>query len=337
MIAESLILDPEYNRPQIQTYLTAPEWQNVRAAQRYAAFVENEPAYRYPYFSEIIGFWKVYGRSWQAAQKQNSFSDVALSEYNLMNLFVGTTMTLEYGTKGLVAAPFDLIDKAFNRHKSTSEKNPSDEEHLRSLKEYGNYIENTPFYKYPYFKDIGSYWNTYLKKNKSLGSRIKGIFVGTGMTIEYTLKGLVSAPMSYFYGSESMKEAETTHLIIRDQENIIETIDSSIVILETYPEHNLKHVEIPRYMHFTEIMLKIAKKSCITCINIAGHDKIQIDVKSPKGIAQLYAGTQAIYEIPVPTDLKYTYVALEVDVNQLCKVIRTLEKDNVEVLFIHDY
>ena len=52
------------------------------------------------------------------------------------------------------------------------------------------------------------------RKIKSLGSRIKGVFVGTGMTVEYALKGLISAPMSYFYGSEATKEAETTHLII---------------------------------------------------------------------------------------------------------------------------
>lgn len=338
-ISEPLILDSKYSRPQIQTYLTAPEWQNVRAAQRYAAFVENEPAYRYPYFSEIGGFWKTYGNSWHVAQQQNGFIDVALSEYNLMNLFVGTTMTLEYGIKGLIAAPFALIDKALNTNKSNTNKasSPSDRERVRSLKEYGNYIENTPFYKYPYFKDIGSYWSTYATENKSWGSRIKGLFVGTGMTVEYTLKGLVAAPMSYFYGSEAIKEAETTHLIVFDQENIIETIDSNIVVLEKCPETVLKHIEIPRYMQFTKIMLKIAKNTCASCINIAGHDKIQIDVKSLKNAFQVYAGTRVLYEIPVPTDLKHNYVALEVDVSQLCEVIRTLEKDNVEVLFIHDY
>lgn len=336
-ISEPLILDSAYNRPQIQTYLTAPEWQNVRAAQRYAAFIENEPAYRYPYFSEIGGYWKVYGNSWQAAQQQNDFLDVALSEYNLMNLFVGTTMTLEYGIKGLIAAPFALIDKALNIKKSSSNKAPSDKERLRSLKEYGNYIENTPFYKYPYFKDIGSYWSTYVKENKALGARIKGLFVGAGMTVEYTLKGLIAAPMSYFYGSEAMKEAETTHLIVLDQENFIENIDSDIVVLEKYPETSLKHVEVPRYMHFTKIMLKIAKNSCVSCIKIAGHDKIQIDVKSSKGTFHAYAGTRVLYEIPAPTDLKYSHMALEVDVSHLCEVIRTLEKDNHEVLFIHDY
>ena len=343
-ISAPLILDSEYSRPQIQTYLTAPEWQNVRAAQRYAAFVENEPAYRYPYFSEIGGFWKTYGNSWHAAQQQNGCTDVALSEYNLMNLFVGTTMTLEYGTKGLIAAPFALIDKALNTDKSSTNKVPSpsdpsdtDRERLRSLKEYGNYIENTPFYNYHYFKDIGFYWNTYATENKSLRSLIKGLFVGIEVTFEYTLKGLLAAPMSYFYGSEAMKEAETTHLIVLDQENIIETIDSNIVVLEKCHETSLKHVEIPRYMHFTKIMSKIAKNSCVSCINIAGHDKIQIDVKSPKGISHKYAGAKVLYEIPAPTDLKHTHVALEVDVSQLCEVIRTLEQDNIEVLFIHDY
>src|SRR5262249_5356341 len=154
---------------------------------------------------------------------------------------------------------------------------------LRSLKEYGSYIENTPFYKYPYFKDIGSYWKTYLKNNESLGARIKGAFVGTGMTLEYAIKGLVSLPLSYVFGSEALKEAETTRLVIQDPENVVETIDPNIVVLETYPEHGLKHVEIPRYMRFTEIMMKIAKKASITCVNIEGYDKIQVDVKFPKG------------------------------------------------------
>lgn len=333
---ESITLDPEFNRPQIHTYLTAPEWQNVRAAQRYAAFVENEPSYRYPYFSEITGFWKTYGKSWQEAEKQTGFMDVALSEYNLMNLFVGTSMTLEYGTKGLIAAPLKVIDQTPS-NKSISNMAPSDQERLRSLKDYGEFIENTPFYKYPYFKDIGSYWSTYVKDNQSVSSRIKGLFVGTGMTMEYTLKGLVSAPMSYFYGSDAMKEAETTHLIIHDPENTIETIDPNILVIESSPEYSLKHIEVPRYMRFTEIMQKVAKNSCVSCVNIAGHDKIQIDVKNPSSSLRDYPGTRILYEIPAPTDLQYTHLAIEVEVNQLCALLRALENDNVEVLFIHDY
>ncbi|MCE2982417.1 MAG: class I SAM-dependent methyltransferase [Parachlamydia sp.] len=328
-------LEGEYRRNQMQTYLTAPEWQNVRAAQRYAEFVENEPAYRYPYFSEIAGFWKIYGDSWQAANKHHRFSEIALSEYNLMNLFVGSTMTLEYGVKGVLAAPFALFDKA--SHTKKRDVDSVGKERIRSLKDYGNYIEHTPFYKYPYFTDIKSYWGAYRKENKTLASGVKGLFSGLGMTLEYSLKGIVAAPMSYLYGSETMKEADTTHLIVHDPENVIEVIDPTIIVLERQTDGDLKHVEIPRYMHFTKTMLKIAKNSCISCMTIAGQDKIQLDVRGLKGVVQSYAGLKKLYEISNPTDFEYTYSALEVDVCQLCESIRALEKENVEVLFIHDY
>ncbi len=333
-LTESISIEPEHTRTQIQTYLTAPEWQNVRAAQRYAAFLENEPAYRYPYFSEIRGFWKVYGQSWQAAQKETSFNEVAFSEYNLMNLFVGTTMTLEYGAKGIVAAPFSLLDQTFNKNKAKSQKSPSEKERLRSLTEYGNYIENTPFYQYPYFQDIRRYWTTYATQNRTLGSRIKGLFSGIGMTVEYSLKGLISAPMAYVYGSETMKEDETIQLIIKDPEN---KLDPSIVVLEVIPEQHLKLIEMPRYMQFTDLIKKMALTTDISCVNIAGHEKIQIDVKSPKGTRPICSGAKIIYDIPAPSDLENTYTALEVNVENLCQVIRSLQNDGTEVVFIHDY
>lgn len=330
-----LTLDPKYCRDQKQTYLTAPEWQNVRAAQRYAAFVEQKPSFDYPFFKEIGGFWQVYGQSWQAARKQNSAADVALSEYNMMNLFVGTSMTLEYGLKGLVSLPFAVLDKVSFGLMRT--KNETEKERVRSLKEYGNYIETTPFYQYHYFKDIGSYWSCYLRNNRSPASLLKGFVLGSAMTVEYTLKGIVSAPMALVYGSDALKEAQTIHLLIQDPENRIEAIDPRIVVLETFPEHNVKHIEMPRYMQFTEIMLKIAHESDITCLNIAGHNKIQIDVRAPKRGLKIQEGARKLYNIPAPTDKRNAYVALEVETEKLLATLRNLERDEIKVLFIHDF
>lgn len=333
-IVNDLIQYPEYNRPLAQTYLTAPEWQNVRAAQRYAAFVKEKPACRYPFFSEIGGFWEVYGNSWQEAQKEEGFWGVALSEYNLMNLFVGTTMTLEYGAKGLIAAPFKILDQTAS---PLLDKTPADDERAIALEEYGNYIENTPFYKYPYFKDIGSYWKTYFNENKSLRARLKGGLVGAGMTIEYGIKGILSAPMALIFGSEALKEAETIQLLITDPLERIESIDPDIIVLQNYPELGLRYIKMPRYMRFTELMQKIANDPQISCVNIAGHDKIQMDVRSKYSFTNNYSGVRKIYDIPVPGDQEFSYTALEVDVPHLCQVIRTLQNHHMEILFIHDY
>lgn len=324
-------LSEEFQRPFKQTYLTAPEWQNVRAAQRYGDFVENQPATKYPYFKEIAGFWKVYGKSWGAAQKESSFQDVALSEYNFMNLFVGTTMTLEYGIKGVIALPFSLFPQG------SSQKSSADLERIRSLKAYGEFIENTPFYKYPYFKDIGTYWRVYGSQKKTAKSVVKGFVKGIAMTGEYTLKGLISAPMALVYGSEGLKEAEVIHLLIKDKDNLIESIDPSIVVVDSCPDTHMKHIQCPRYMRFTELMVKISREPSIECVNIAGHDKIQVDVQDKKAQMQQYPGVRKLYDIPAPTEHQNAYCALEIENKEIFQVLRNLASDEVDILFIHDY
>lgn len=94
-----------YVQDPTQTYLTAPEWFNVDAAQEYAQFINHTPWFQYPFFKDIAQFWKVFGESWQQAAKQKGHMAVLTSSYTPMNLFVGAIMTVEYGAKGALAIP----------------------------------------------------------------------------------------------------------------------------------------------------------------------------------------------------------------------------------------
>lgn len=321
----TLQLDAKYVRAQTKTYLTGPEWQNVRAAQQYAQFVEHQPAYRYPYFAEVGNFWKVFGKSWGAAQRDHSFSEVAFSEYNLMNLFVGTTMTLEYGAKGILALPVDMLD----RRTVEKQREGAELERLRSLKSYSQSIEHTPFYQYPYFSDIKSYWKEYAKD-----PGLKNTLAGAGMTVEYTLKGLIAMPLAWMYGSGDLKEAETIHLLIDDPHDLAAGVDGRLKVIEV--QANVKHIEVPRYFVFKEIMHKLAHTKGIECLNIAGQDKIQIDLKMNRE-SQLVEGCHKLYDIPIATDQLHAYVACEVNVTHLLKVIRELERQGTEITLIHDF
>lgn len=333
--AENTSFDPELLRPLSQTYLTAAEWQNVRAAQRYAEFVKTNPACDFPYFREIGGFWDVYGNSWKAASQEGSFSDIAFSDYNLMNLFVGVSMTCEYGIKGILNTPFSIGNQLTGGFLSSSKDSPTDQERIRSLQAYGEFIENTPFYEYPYFQEIKSYWNSYTQ-NKTLKSRIKGVAVGAGMTIENTIKGIVSLPLSWIYGSESLGDSKTMQLLVRDDDEEFQKLkDPDIKLIVAH--ENLKLLEVPRYMRFTELILDMARHSLIQCHQIAGQSKIQIDVKHKASSLLLSAGVTKLYDIPAPTDKEHQYIALEVEVQSLCDSIRALEKEGAEILFIHDY
>lgn len=100
---------PGYQRQLMQTYLTAPEWCNVRATRAYADFIQHTPFFKFPFFEQVGTFWRVFGHSWSAARQYNSFKEVATSEYTIMNLFIGATMTAEFAAKGLISFPVNLI------------------------------------------------------------------------------------------------------------------------------------------------------------------------------------------------------------------------------------
>ncbi len=339
----SLGKNTKHRRAQMQTYLTAPEWQNVRAAQNYADFVEKYPSWKYPYFSEVGNYWKVFGSSWNAARKDNSFKDVALSEYNFMGLFIGSTMTLEYGLKGLATAPV----KGFNKLIGRKPKMKSEEslqgpagERVKSLKEYGQYIEHTPFYQYHYFEDIKDYWGSVggtITEESPQGSA-KNILLGTSMTAEYAAKGILSVPFSMIYTSEGIKEAETLHALIKDPYNRLEEIDDRIKLVQTHESLALKEVEIPRYMIFKDIISKISKDKSIEFVSIAGQKKIQVDIKTVKDAwREDVEGAELLYNIPVATDKAHKYFAYEVEIAKLCEVLRNFESQGCEVLYIHDF
>jgi SAM-dependent methyltransferase len=330
-------------RPQLGTYLTAPEWHNVRSAQEYARFVENKPFYQYPYFADIGGYWKTFGNSWKATSGSQAFSQVATSDYTLMNLFIGTTMTIEYGVKGILSTPFSLIMPKDDAKQPSENVTEAKKERLRSRRAYGDFINHTPFYQYPYFQDIKAYWTSYRSDITTGGvfskDSAKNLLVGGGVSLEYAIKGMVSWPIRSLFTSQTFKEAETIHLLIQDAKDRVEALDPRVRVVNTYSD-SIKHIEIPRYMVFNELIKKMATETDIRCLNIAGNQKIQVDVKSASSSSLNKAppsGCRNLYLFSVPTDPAHEYTAYEVDVSMLSDAIRTFKNNGEEIIYIHDF
>jgi SAM-dependent methyltransferase len=111
LVADELKKNSDYQRPLIQTFLSAPEWFNVDAASEYAQFIHHTPFYQFPYFNTIKTYWQIFAQSFNVARAQKGYGQTLFSESTLMNLFVGISMTLEYGAKGVVSWPVSKIYK----------------------------------------------------------------------------------------------------------------------------------------------------------------------------------------------------------------------------------
>jgi len=347
-----LLSQPGYKREQLQTYFTGSEWHNVRVAQNYAKFLKTAPFNQYPYFKEIASAWKVYKNSWDAARKHASFSKLLTSEYNMMNLVITCFNTVEYAIKGIASYLFPL--SPYKDGELQQSNRSVEREYQKISQDYCEFIEHTPFYDFPYIKRVGSIWkgfSEYWNSTKTENGLVKACFsadtlrnlsLATFATVELIAKGIISAPFSWMYNSEAFKEPDMIHMLVRDNGRL-ENLDERIELKHSFKNSNLKHIRIPRYFPFNDILKKLSANG-IDTINIAGQKKVQIDIEveqSQKNPTEGLKGCKSLYETDVPSystkQPTHKYISLDVDVSSLKDVLGFLKENGVKITYIHDF
>jgi len=210
-------------------------------------------------------------------------------------------------------------------------------QNVRSTKAYAEFIHHTPFYEFPYFEELKRFWDVYANSWQAARQHasfwevasseynIMNLFIGTMMTVEYTAKGIVSAPIAWFYGSDEHKEAETIHLIVKPDDIRLDQIDSRIHVVGE--KDGLTHIEIPRYMPFKEILQKLSDHR-VRFVSIAGQGLIQVDISTPEDL--IPEGSFFLYRMD-------DQISLEVDVKKLDRVLRSIRERGASIVYIHDY
>lgn len=216
-------------------------------------------------------------------------------------------------------------------------------------KQYADFITHTPFYKFPYFKHVGLFWKLFKDSWKSARVHynfmevatseyaLMNAFMGVVMTVEFIAKGILSAPMAWWYGSEQHKEADRIQILVEDPQDKIDSLDERIQVIKNFQKKKFKVISVPRYVPFREILLKLSQAD-IRSREIAGQQKIQLKVQVANGteLPEL-KGCKKLYEWPIITDSTQRFMALEVNVKKLGSVIRSLETKGIAISYIHDF
>lgn len=319
----------EYERPSYQTYLTSIEWHDVAVAHEYAKCLKT-PNASFPYFEHIKQYRNIVANSIKAAQENSPGQYLPSSDYTFMNRFISTKTTLEYGIKGVknaILKPFAFL------FSSETELTPMQKCAAEEAEQYANFIEQAPFYQFPYWNNSKEYWRVF-KNHPSFNNLITAV----SATGERVTKAVASFPIGGFYTSETNKEPETIQLIVKDPNNeLLET--NGVKVLKSMPNNQFKLVKIPRYRPFTEFWKKAATTTKIKAVEIAGQKKIQVKVRidSSKTVPENIKGCKALHEWPILSDPEHKYAALNVDVKHLSSVLKTLNEQQIEISYIHDF
>ena len=213
--------------------------------------------------------------------------------------------------------------------------------------EYGQFINHTPFYEFPYFKSIATYWDIFGKSWQAAASKkghlnvltsdhtLMNLFIGLTMTLEYTAKGVLSWPVRQLFHGE---EPSVIKAIIFDPADEISHLSSAIKVLDVNSKFKLKTVELPRYKEFVNLLIRMANTKIIVQ-EIAGQNQIQFKVKSGLSVPDFNQidGCKLEYSWNSVSRSQDVISSLSVSLPKMNSVILQLQALGVEILYIHDF
>ncbi|MBY0280788.1 MAG: class I SAM-dependent methyltransferase [Alphaproteobacteria bacterium] len=215
-------------------------------------------------------------------------------------------------------------------------------------KKYAEFIHHTPFYEFPYFESVGTFWKLFAQSykiaRKHVGisdvvfsdTMLMSVFIGTMMTIEYGLKGIISWPLKKLMGGV---EDRFIDINIQKPTNGLEGLGITYTLIVETPE--TAWIKVPRYMQFLETIQKLSEHN-IQLNKIAGNEVIQLKISGTQEQIQglekyLNDNAQIAYTWHIPAEVTKVMAALVVKVPKLSDVINTLKSQSVMIEYIHDY
>lgn len=318
-----------YERALLQTYFTAPEWRNVEMSEELGKFLSKGNAfYRFPFFKQIITFWSVFHHSYQAAKKYHTHRELWLSEYMVMNIFIGVSTTLGFAALGalsLLLSPFMQAknETLFQKHVA------------EMVNDYAKFIHTVPFYNYPYGEKFNPMWQAFKNsQNRSL-TDYATFFTAT---MEILVRSVLSAPVAWWYNQPQNQAAERIHLLVKTQDvDTLKNMDPTIEIIgkpQLNNQHHYAHITVPRYEAFSIAVNQLIENN-IKIQKIAGQDRIQFKVLA-KEQDFVKSNSDLLYTYNNHLNKKH-FMMVDVPTRQLHSTVKLFEENNVNIKLMHDF
>jgi hypothetical protein len=212
-------------------------------------------------------------------------------------------------------------------------------------KTFADFMIDKPWYLYPFLSNIKLFWyTTYmsaLQVVKNCGVKkifseytIMNVFVGIVLTIIFLVLKLLAIGPLMIYGE--MDDTFISVVIVTQiNDDDIVKIDDRIKIKKTFDKCKL--IELPHYMPFTDIIIKLALSN-VEFVEVSTQTKIQVKIKLiGEHVVQFNKNDcNELYRYNILSS-SHTEIMLDVNVSSLSQFIRDNHNDNTKVMHIYDY
>jgi hypothetical protein len=315
----AIVADPGYRRAEGDSYLTYPEWNIVQAYADLAGVTREASESRYNYARAIATFWSSMCSATATARKIGPVTpDQRITDY-----IIGASFSLEMAVQGLYERTIGALTAWLRGEKKT----PEDEFNQRFLEDYAAFLQQTPWYQYPFKEELIRFWR---ETPWSSASPVRSIERRFALSAEYGLKGLYAVAIGAL---ASYSPADLTIMSVIRQSNDA-TVKDVAIIREL--GGGMLLVRTPRYEAFTNILRAWAKNGT-SVVEIAGNDRILTTVIAPRRSAIDAPGSTRIFAIPIQSKPGWERIGFDTEVPMITAQIIAVERQGAVFEHAYDY
>jgi hypothetical protein len=314
------ILLPENRRNLVDTYLTYPEWSIVHAYEDFAGVLRQRGESGFAYIDSIRGYW----RSLCSISAVASSRGTIAPDVRAMLYIIGTSFTWEMGIKGAYESTIGRLTEWIRGPQPTAE----DTFALAIAERYAKFLQQTPWYEFPFGKELGRFWR---ETPLFQGSIVRSLERRFSLTAEYGVKAMYAQLLAQ---AAALAPAALT---IR---SIVDRLDegdagSEIKLVERRADGSTV-IDTPRYRAFTNIILRLVGREK-TFIEIAGNDEILVTVLSSGDLKLSSANATRLFQVPLQAREGWVRQGIVLPVKELGLLARDAEQANAVFEHAYDY
>jgi hypothetical protein len=314
------VLEPEHRRSEIDTYLTYPEWSIVHAYEDFAGVVRARGESDFSYFSSIRGYWSnLCAMTRHASARGNISTDV-----KAMLHIIGLSFSAEMAVKGAYELTIGWATEAIRGERRT----PEDRFALAVADDYARFLQQTPWYAYPFGATLKRFWS---EVPWGEGNLLRKLERRVGLTLEYGVKALYARAIGALAGYAPA--ALRIRSVVRGVDDSDLAADPRIQRIETLPDGAVV-IETPRYREFTQILSGLTSRSR-DVVEIAGNDDIFVTLLVPPDFPA--AKGELLTTVPLQARPGWRREGLVVKVRALGELMRSLGRSGAQFEHAYDY
>jgi hypothetical protein len=255
------VADEGNRRSEGRTYFSFPEWYIVYSSQEYARFISKggHPS-NFPYIDAVEQFWQSVDGVRKATEGKYEINNETETVINT----IGVSFTVEYWLTALYESTIGRVTKILN----FSKKSPEDLYNEKVAVEYGEFLNQIPWYEFPYFKKLGGLWTEAYGWNSVW---VRGIERRVFLSVNYLIKGTYGAVIKKLTQSSFDAAAVVTEYQLKGSTDIATSTRYRAFTkdAETFMENGAEFVTIEK--NDTILVSVLAPEEKESCIEEKGH------------------------------------------------------------------